>query len=431
MTLKKSFILFIILFFLTAALNFIARKKLSFSYAVMPAYNHLYELNEQIRISHFTEHKNRSVSIAFNGNGIKDVNEFKVYCNNALLTEHKARELTFSPLADARKYVIKVNDIPGDVIIDLNYSPDSLYRMAGYSGGESFEVTGSNIPIETGNPYSLKDWALTFDEYNSESENKEAAHYIKDSMGINPGDSSVERIFKIAQFVLQRVKDRSGVPTDSMTQLSPVNQLKCVQAGKSKLWCGNYTAIFAYFACKAGIPVRLVSCGDHLASIPSGTHVFSEVWMKENNCWLYVDLLARTVMVKKADQFLNVIDVSRLLRYPMQDTDLVAWYFDGDSIVQKPFDQVANTARYYFHTNNSFTFYFNDYLKRQNPKNLLERGKKIFYTRPYYAIYGDNITIGKSQLTFRLITTYLMFSFMGLCLFFGLQIVRLKKSPIK
>lgn len=404
---------------------------MSFSYAVMPAYNHLYELNEQIRISHFTENGNRSVSIAFNGNGIKDVNAFKVYCNNALLTQMNARELTFSPLADARKYVIKVNDIPGDVIIDLDYTPDSVYRMAGNSGGVSFEVIGSNIPIETGDSYSLQDWALTFDKYNSEAENKEAALYIKDSMMISSADSSTVKVLKIAQFVLQRVKDRSGVPTDSMTQLSPVNQLKCVQAGKSKLWCGNYSAIFAYFASKAGIPVRLVGCGDYLASISSGTHVFNEVWMKEYNCWMYVDLLAKTVMVKKGDRFLNVIDVARLVRYPMQDPDLVAWYFEGDSIVQKPFDQVANTARYYFHKNNTFTFYFNDFLKRQNPENLLERVKKIFYTRPYYAMYGDNIAIGKSQLTFRLITTYLMFLLMGLCLFFGLRMVRLKKSPTK
>src|SRR5687768_17102220 len=128
MTRKKSFILFLILFLLTAALNFIARKELSFSYAVMPGYNHLYELNEQIRISHFTENENRSVSIAFNGNGIKEVNDFKVYCNNVLLAGLKARELTFLPLPDAKKYFIKVNDIPGHVIIDLNYSPDSLYR---------------------------------------------------------------------------------------------------------------------------------------------------------------------------------------------------------------------------------------------------------------------------------------------------------------
>jgi hypothetical protein len=431
MTRKKSFTLFLLLFFLTAAFNFIARKEMSFSYAVILAYNNLYELNDQIRISHFTENENRSVSIAFKGNGIKDVNAFKVYCNNALLTRMNARELTFSPLANSRKYVIKVNDIPGDVIIDLDYSPDSLFRMAGNSAGESFEVTGSNIPIETGDSYSIQDWALTFDEYNSKAENNEAAGYIKDSMLINSTDSSTVRILKIAQFILQRVKDRSGVPTDSMLQLSPVNQLKCVQAGKSKLWCGNYAAIFAYFAFKAGIPIRLVSCGDYLASISSGTHMFNEVWIKENNCWMYVDLLAKTVMVKKGDRFLNVIDVARLVRYPMQDTDLVAWYFEGDSIVQKPFNQVANTARYYFHKNNSFTFYFNDYLKRQNPENLLERAKKIFYTRPYYAMYGDNIAIGKSQLTFRLITTYLMFILMGLCLFFGLRMIRLKKSPTK
>ncbi|THU31139.1 transglutaminase domain-containing protein [Niastella caeni] len=405
---------------------------MDFSYAVVPGYNHLYDLNEQIRITRFTHNDHRSVSIAFSGSAIKKVNEFKVYHNNVLLTEVKAPELTFQPLPGGRKYYIKVNDLPGDVIIEMDHTPDSVYRKAGNSGGGAFEVTGSNIPIESGHTYSVNDWALTFDDFNSEADNKEAALYLKDSMNIMPDDSSAERVLKITHFVLQRVKGMDGVPNDALFTLSPVNQLKYVQAGKSKLWCGNYTSIFAFFACKAGVPVRLVSCGDGInGNISTGGHVFAEVWLKEINRWSYVDLLARTVSIKKGDQFLNVIDVSRLLKYPGDDPDLVAAYFDGDSIVQKPFSQVAHTARYYFHKDNSFRFYFNDFLKRQIPKNLLERGKKIFYTRPYYAMYGDNLAIGQSQFMFRIITTYGLFLLLALCLFFGFKSFRKHKAAIK
>jgi hypothetical protein len=428
MTGKKGFILFFILFLITAFLNFIARKKMGFSYADLPGYNQLYEFREQLRITKITSDDRGYVSIAFMGNGIKELNEFTVYSNNDLLTAVKSRKLTFKPLAGANKYFIKINNVPGSVTVDLNYTPESKYKNSGNSGKQVFEVTGSNIPVEPGHLYSIDDWALTFDNFNSDIENKEAAHYLNDSMNIKAADRSAERIVKIAHFILQRVKGMSGIPTDSMATLTPVNQLKCVQAGKSKLWCGNYTAIFGYFARKAGLAVRLVSTGDNRASMSSGTHMFLEVLLKENNRWAYVDLLAKTIFVKKGDQFLNVIDVSRLLKYSVNDTDFVADYFDGDSIVQKPFNQVAAVARYYFHENNSFTFYFSDYFRRNIPKNLFERVNKIFYTKPYYALYGDNIGIGKAGFIFRIITTYLMFLFLALCLFLGLRSIR-QKGP--
>jgi hypothetical protein len=428
---KKRFVLFFVLFLLIAVLNFISRKKMVFSYADLPGYNQLYEVNGQLKINHFTENEDQSISIAFSGNGIITKNLFKVYFNNILLAQVTAPKLTFKPLPGIKKYYIKVNDNPGYVTIDVSYTPDSIYNSAGIKSYAHYEITDSNIPVGSGPLYSVNDWAFNFDIANNEIEHNEADRYLKDSMHIKATDPSMDRVLKIANFILRTVKGMDGTPSDSMTKLSPINQLKCAQAGKSKLWCGSYTAIFSYFASRAGIPVRFIECGINRSDISTGSHVFNEVFLKEYNRWLYVDLMAKTVFVKKGDQYLNVIDVQRLIKYSIDDADFVAYYFNGDSIVQKPFNQVASTARYYFHRNNSFNFYFGDYLKRQNPGNWFERAKKIFYTKPYYALYGDNIGNRSSQLVYRIITTYLMFLFLGLCLFSGSKFLRQKASVPK
>jgi len=427
---KKRFMFLFVLFLLAAVLNFISRKKMAFSYADMPGYNQLYEVNEQLKINHISENEDQSVSIAFSGNGIEKENNFKVYHNNVLLAAINAPTLTFKPLPGAKKYYIKVNDNASFVTIDVNYTPDSVYQSAGMKSSVNVEITDSNIPVAQGPIYSVNDWAFNFDRENDEIEHKEADRYLKDSMEIKATDASMDRVLKIAHFILRSVKGMDGTPSDSMTQLSPINQLKCAQAGKSKIWCGTYTAIFSYFASRAGVPVRYIQCGDIRSDISTGAHVINEVFLKEYNRWLFVDLSAKTIFVKKGDQYLNVIDVQRLVKYSINDADLVAYYFNGDSIVQKPFNQVASTARYYFHRNNLFIFYFGDYLQIQNPGNLFDRAKKIFYTKPYYALYGDNIGIGKSQFIFRIVTTWLIFLFLVLCLFAGLKWLRQKPSRL-
>jgi len=425
---RKGFMLFFVLSFLLTILNFVARKKMTYSYADLLSYNQLYEVDEQLKISQVTENKDHSVTFAFSGKGVKKHNVFKVYHKDRLLAQVSGPKLTFTPLAGTETYFIKLNEVTEHITIDLNYTPDSVFKNVGNSLSGACELTNVSIPIQERPLYSLKDWGWYFDDF--EGEEKAAARYLKDSMKILPTDPSITRVMKIAGYILQTSKGMDGTPTDTMTKLSPIDQLEYARAGKSKIWCGIYTAVFSYFACRAGVPVRFIQCGNSWSAISSGDHVFNEVYIEELGQWLYVDLLAKTIFVKKGERYLNVADVQRLLKYSIDDADLVAGYFNGDSIVLTPYKQVSSTARYYFHPNNTFYFYFGDYLKIHNPRNVFERVKKIFYPKPYYAMYGNNIGSGKSQFDFRIATTYTMVLFMGLCLVFGLvALVIRKKRP--
>jgi hypothetical protein len=424
---RKRFIFYGIFFFLLFILNFVARKKMSYSYADLPGYDQLYLVKEQLRISQVTEHKDHSVTIAFTGKGVKKENVFKVYQGDKLLATASGPTLTFNPLPGPNSYCIRLNDIPNNISIDLNYAPDSVYKSIGnrFSGGS--ELTNTSIPVQQEALYSITDWAWNNTRF--ENDEREAAIYLKDSMKVLPTDPATVRVLKIAQFILERTKGMDGIPTDSMIPLSPINQLKCAQAGKSKLWCGLYADMFAWFANRAGVPARYIECSNSRLKISCGVHVFNEVYIDEYGQWVYLDLLAKTIFVKKGEKYLNVVDVHRLLKYSINDSDLVADYFNGDSIVQTPFNRVASTARYYFHQNNTFTFYFGDYLNIQPTKGLFGRAKKALSAKPYYALYGDSIGFGNWQLIFRIATTYALFLFPVFCLF--VEYIHRKKKRIK
>lgn len=390
---------------------------MKYSYADQLGYNQLYMIKEQLKISQLNENKDHSVTVAFSGKGVRKENDFKVYLDNRLLSSSRGPSLTFHPVAGTKKYAIRLNDVKNDIVIDLSYSPDSIFKKAGRNMSGGCEFVNVNIPVEQEHIYSLNDWAWHYDKFNSDE--KLAASYLKDSIKILPGDSTMTRVVKIARFILERTKGMDGTPSDSIELLSPIEQLQYIHAGRSKIWCGIYASIFTYFACRAGVPTRIIECGDFRMNISSGVHVFNEVYIEEYGRWLYLDLLAKTIFVKKGEQYLNVADIHRLLKYSIDDEDLVATYFNGDSIVQMPFNQAASTASYYFHSNNTFSYYFGEYLNTQTPRNLWERGKKALYSKPYYALYGDNISGGRSQFVFRLVTSYALMFSLGLCLVFG------------
>jgi len=231
---------------------------------------------------------------------------------------------------------------------------------------------------------------------------------LDDSAQIRQNDPGSSKVLKIARFILQRTAGHEGEPAEGLSNFHPLMQLRVVQSGQSRIWCGNFSSIFSYFATKAGLPVRWVSCGKTEGRYSSGTHVFCEVFLKEQQSWVYVDLTSRNILVRYGKNWLNAIDIQRLLRYPIEDSSWVALHYEKDSLYETPFRNVSALVSYYFHPNNTFVFYFGDYLKIMTPKNIFSRAIKFFYGRPYYAIYSDNYRVSNARFYLRILTNYLL-----------------------
>jgi hypothetical protein len=178
--------------------------------------------------------------------------------------------------------------------------------------------------------------------------------------------------------------------------------------GKANLWCGNYAAIFSSFAMSVGIPVRTIFTGTSKSELGMGNHVFCEAYIKEEDCWAYVDLTSNTVLVKNGDRFLNVVDVQRLLRYSGGADKVSSYSIIGDSVQVVPFDSMSKIARYYFTPNALFTFFYKDYFSKYTGAGIMQRIQNMFITHPVYAVYSDNLPGRNYHFLARIISNYFL-----------------------
>ena len=102
----------------------------------------------------------------------------------------------------------------------------------------------------------------------------------------DPAGGTEQQIRQLGDSLLRRFSDQRGVPTTRLMSLSPYGQYQLLQSDSSeRLWCGNWSNIFAWFAWSRGIVTRIIEIekpGDH--------HVFNECFIPETNSWAMVDL---------------------------------------------------------------------------------------------------------------------------------------------
>jgi hypothetical protein len=405
---SKSFLLLVFIFFI----NFFLRKTIPESYSQLLGYNQLYYDKDKVYIDKI-DVIGDSLQICFEGGNLHhQKNSFRIFVKSQLVDEREivGKALRLKPTqAGTSSINILINRSVDSISLKVDYSPDSQSAKRGNTKENLYEVTANtNVLINPGRLYSVEDWRIDFSGVNAIGISEKTAAMLRDSIKIESNDQSEQKILKIADFILARTEKFKGRPDDSMSGMNPLQQLSFVQAGKSKIWCGNYAAIFSFFASAAGLPVRLVSCGQSYKGYSIGIHVFCEVYMKEYQSWAFVDLMSGNILVRYNKKWLNSIDIQRLLRYDSKDTNLIAYHYANDSLSQTPFFRWSDYLSHYFYPDNSFTFYYGDFLKIMVPGNLFDRGIKFFYTKPYYAMYSDNQHTANYLFYLRVISNYLL-----------------------
>ena len=108
----------------------------------------------------------------------------------------------------------------------------------------------------------------------------------------NDGATTLQQVQQLADTLLAQFDGQRGVPTTRLLSLSPFGQYQLLLADSSeKLWCGNWSNIFSWFAWSRGIITRIIEIekpGDH--------HVFNECFIPETNSWVMVDLTNRLIL---------------------------------------------------------------------------------------------------------------------------------------
>ncbi len=313
------------------------------------------------------------------------------------------RVLIHSKTGGLHNYQIVFDGLPDTIGFDIDFDKDSAREglMADY------EITTNNVMGSAG-LLGIRDWAIDYWGPDTLGVFEDTRRILSDSLFIRSSDTDAEKILKIGKFILDRTGKMDGKPDDALSKMHPDKQLRQVQSGKSKIWCGNYAAIFSWLATSAGLPVRLVACGLKDGSEQTGIHVFCETFIREQGQWAYVDLTARNILVRYHNKWLNAIDIQRLSRYGTKDPEWTAFHYSGDSISKWPYALVATLTDHYFHNNSFFHFYFAGYFRNQFPPNIFSRIKKFLYTGYYYGVYSDNLRARNNLFYLRLLTNYLL-----------------------
>jgi hypothetical protein len=112
------------------------------------------------------------------------------------------------------------------------------------------------------------------------------------------GGSTRARVEALGSFLLARLEDARGEPSQAMEALPPLEQYRAALAGRGEVHCTNVAAIYAFFATAAGLPTRVVVArGGPDGHLGAAGHTVAETWSAEAGRWGMVDLQTRRLWV--------------------------------------------------------------------------------------------------------------------------------------
>lgn len=390
MKLRPRFFVLTMALLVIGIIAFYCRKKLPGAYASYPSYNALYHTRDGLHITGIHRLSQGYVEIIFEGADIRAVNHFEVYEKGVKVMDTLAPILRIRPGNGLKDYGVMVN------------SRDSFTMEM-----EMPVINIPSLPLMPGRLENPSIWCMYDTLSPSEAHSEEIKHYLDDSMQIRLSETSEVRVKKIARYILSVTSGKFGSPAAFMAQLTPLEQLQCVQTGRSKLLCGGYSDIFSFFSNKAGIPCRNIEAGGPAGDLSYPPHVVNEVWLKEYGCWAYVDLTDGIVFAKKGGHFLNTVDLQRLLRSHIMDTSYKTIHYEGDSLVSMPFERASFAAIRSFDQNTLFLFYYGRYRRLATPKGMIQKIRSLLSAEAYYAAYSDNYSPVNDRYYLRLCSGYL------------------------
>jgi hypothetical protein len=186
------------------------------------------------------------------------------------------------------------------LILNISYVGSETYRKRGNSTWDNYYITESSYPIIARKKYGTYDFAYREGLYKKE-ELAEAKKLIYGEMGVLKDDNTRERIVKISKHLYDRMEQYSGIPSDSMKYLSPMEQYKRITRGKDGAWCHNYAVIYTFFMTAAGIPTRLVSMEGEIDQVKLAGHIFAESFINEKHKWAFSDMNSGLFLAEDAN----------------------------------------------------------------------------------------------------------------------------------
>lgn len=241
----------------------------------------------------------------------------------------------------------------GEMKVQLNYMPSSIYEGTGYTTPDAYQLMNSSLPVGKHRTYSLEEWG----GFGRTDPEMEEAKKIISVLNIEEMSGTKEKLRAIGKFVLDKMDDKRGVPTNRMERATPLVLYNAVLAGEGGVWCSHFAKVYHLFANAAGVTTRLVVASGKLDGINFSGHSFNESYLPEYDTWAFVDLTSNKLYVEnELGAPVSTIELFRAVRngnYSGLKTEV----YDQGEILKVDYRETADSEKLYFNENTVFIFH--------------------------------------------------------------------------
>jgi len=288
----------------------------------------------------------------------------------------------------AHDYLLRPPPPAPAVELRVSYTAQEDYAKVGNSNDDNYFLIHSSLPIAGYELYSPRRFIPDLEAF-PPRELEQARDMVFKKTGISPSDGTEARIRKLVVFLLDKLEDKGGIPSDGFNQLSPFQQFAQASGGgkDAAVWCGNYAEIYVFFANLAGVPTRKVVNGGRLWRMAFSGHSYAESYVAERNQWAQVDLSSLRAFVKNdAGDFMNAADLMAITETGAGKSFTSTIYNRGE-LLDVPYLKTAKAERQYFNREAVILYHY----PYQNPKSAAAKFMR-YLARPdlAYSLKGSN-----------------------------------------
>ncbi len=224
----------------------------------------------------------------------------------------------------------------------VQYYPKEFYHKMGLQHNDVYIVKPA-VPLGDFKQFSVNDWVDSYD-YVGQVDLAEVDKLLLYQAGINQNDSTISKIEKLTKFLRRQLINARGVPKDDERWMNPYRLYKEMVAGTAKGWCTQHAQLYVFFANRAGIPTRLLlGARTEGNSIFFTGHTWAESYLKEQQCWAFVDLSHGIICVTdKQGKVFNTLELMFLNQHETFDNIFARIYKDWE-YQNLPFESDADS----------------------------------------------------------------------------------------
>lgn len=242
----------------------------------------------------------------------------------------------------------------------FQYRPQAIYRSL----------------YQTCDPACAEKWSRMVDDYPA-SEYDEAKK-IMDSV-LNDSLSGFDRVLFTASFLYEKFHRQLGTPSAELAALSPLQQYRLLSTDTSqKLWCGQFAAMFTYFAWTQDVASRYIEMMK-----PGDRHVLNEAYIPELGRWVMVDITNNLLSIRNFNgAFLDLVAV----RDSVASKSELSIYRSRERAPEKVQLNAGELPSYY---QQKWPLYYHHRISNEAVYSFKEKIKRYFLPTSWYEIFDD------------------------------------------